>query len=274
MHSTQIKRLSDWQQTLLFPRTSIHVNPAYKETDIVDVARTLWLQEDDDFEHARSHKWGGYVVKGTWKEQNQSIFFKHFKIHSPRHIHKPSRARHTFEFEEVLRKFGFRTAEPLALIEKRFAGIAIESALLFKEIPNSFHTYQFINQPEYGIKDDLARRRNLVRALGIEIGKFHSHGFFHGDMHTGNIFTQPAGDTFKFYWIDNEEGQAFGSLPWRKRVNDLDHSNRLNYSVPARDFLRFLDGYCGEVNFDKAQRRRLWEAVEKKSARFRNRRGR
>jgi hypothetical protein len=261
--------LTDWPVEALGSNTSIFISPPFLDSNIRDLAASLWNQTEDSFEKVRSHKWGGYVLKGVWPQRQETVFFKHFKIHSPRHLHKPSRARHTFEFEEHLRRDGFLTAEPIALIEKKRFGLAIESALIFKEIPNAHHTYQYINQPEYGINQDLMLRRRLIASLGAEIGRFHKQGNFHGDMHTGNIFTQNIDDSFRFFWIDNEEGRNFPTLPQSKKVNDLDHSNRLNYSIPPRDVLRFLEAYSEVTNLSKVQKRRLWKAVEKKSAQFR-----
>jgi tRNA A-37 threonylcarbamoyl transferase component Bud32 len=272
MESLPIIPLKDWSSTTLDSNTLIFFDPSYRDTNLIELATSLWNQTEKSFTAVRSHKWGGYVLKGEWADVNESIFFKHFKIHSPRHIHKPLRARHTFKFEERIRNSGFLTADPIALIEKKRFGLTTESALIFKEIPNAHHTYQYINDPSYGINQNLSLRRTLINALGKEVGRFHKDGYFHGDMHTGNIFTQKIGDSFRFFWIDNEEGSQFKSLPWRKRVDDLDHSNRLTYSIPPRDVLRFLESYSKETDMSSGEKRALWNAVEKKSTRFKQKR--
>jgi tRNA A-37 threonylcarbamoyl transferase component Bud32 len=96
--------------------------------------------------------------------------------------------------------------------------------------------------------------------LGRCIGRFHRAGFFHGDLHIGNIFmADPAQPDFVF--LDNERSKKLPRLPWiwrRKNLSRLLYS--LKYYRTDADALweEFYKSYCSESPA-KPGRHRRWE---------------
>jgi tRNA A-37 threonylcarbamoyl transferase component Bud32 len=131
--------------------------------------------------------------------------------------------------------------------------------------------HRFLNHG--ATRDAMTRnqRKKLACALGRLIGAWHEAGFFHGDMHSGNIMCKLEQDDFAFSWIDNEEGRHYARLPMRKRLHDLDHLSRSRYDIPATDRLRFWNAYAHECGFDQYLRTELMRKVIRMTTRYRAR---
>ena len=240
---------------------------------VLQAARKLWDGEYENWELRRSHKWGGQVRIGRVDALNRTCVFKRFSIRSPRYFHKPYRARRTFAQEQIIRQCGFQAAEPLCLIERKAFGVVLESALLFEAAEDGGPAYYLINRPELGFNTVREKRRDLITSLGKEVGRWHASGFFHGDLHPGNVFALPKENGVEFYWVDNEEGRHYDRLPDVKRLHDLDHMNRLEYNVSATDKWRFWDAYAAECGMSREEKK-IWAwRVMRRSRTFKKKRG-
>jgi hypothetical protein len=89
----------------------------------------------------------------------------------------------------------------------------------------------------------LARRRELLRALGVEIARLHRAGFIHGDLTPYNIFVANATPA-RFSLIDHER-TARPRLNWeRRRLRNLVQLCRFELEGMGRtDRLRIVDAY-------------------------------
>lgn len=215
------------------------------------VLRRYWNDKISNLEHVRIHKWGGTVKKTYLEEFGSTIFFKRFSIRNPRYIHKPPRARASLNQEEKLQQAKFYTAPAIGLIEKKTCGVVYDSVLIFEEMADFLPLHHFLNDGETRDAMNLNEQRRLAFALGRLIGAWHTAGFFHGDMHSGNIMCKLENEEFFFGWIDNEEGWQYTRLPMRRRVHDLDHMSRSYYDAPATDRFRFWEAYARECGFDE-----------------------
>jgi hypothetical protein len=88
-----------------------------------------------------------------------------------------------------------------------------------------------------------ARRRELLRALGVEIARLHRAGFIHGDLTPYNIFVA-NGTPSRFSLIDHER-TARPRLNWeRRRLRNLVQLCRFELEGMGRtDRLRIVDAY-------------------------------
>jgi hypothetical protein len=88
-----------------------------------------------------------------------------------------------------------------------------------------------------------ARRRELLRALGVEIARLHRAGFIHGDLTPYNIFVA-NGTPARFSLIDHER-TARPRLNWeRRRLRNLVQLCRFELEGMGRtDRLRIVDAY-------------------------------
>jgi hypothetical protein len=92
--------------------------------------------------------------------------------------------------------------------------------------------------------DAPVRRRELLRALGVEIARLHRAGFIHGDLTPYNIFVA-NGAPARFSLIDHER-TAEPRLNWeRRRLRNLVQLCRFDLEGMGRtDRLRILDAYA------------------------------
>ena len=88
-----------------------------------------------------------------------------------------------------------------------------------------------------------ASRRELLRALGVEIARLHRAGFIHGDLTPYNIFVA-SGTPARFSLIDHERTAA-PRLNWeRRRLRNLVQLCRFELEGMGRtDRLRIVDAY-------------------------------
>ena len=104
----------------------------------------------------------------------------------------------------------------------------------------------------------LARRRELLRALGVEIARLHRAGFIHGDLTPYNIFVA-NGTPARFSLIDHERTMR-PRLNWeRRRLRNLVQLCRFELEGMGRtDRLRVVDAYGRAMG---GERRRLIRRV-------------
>lgn len=239
--------------------------------DQLAVLQQYWAGQLTDLRHCRKHKWGGHVRSGHFDAFDGTIFFKRFSITSARYLHKPPRARVSVAQHQRLEEAGFITPSLLGLIEHRVCGVLKDSALVCGELVGFRALHVYLN--DGAVRDALTReqRRELVNSLGHVVGRWHTQGFFHGDMHSGNIMCRIMNGAFEFSWLDNEEGRHYARLPQRKRFDDLNHLNRSDYDAPVTDRLRFWRTYTKECGFGMDVSRLLSRKLATSALRYRAR---
>ncbi len=92
--------------------------------------------------------------------------------------------------------------------------------------------------------DTLATRRQLLRDLGVYIGRLHATGFVHGDLRPGNVLADLRQGRFLFTLIDNERTVQKHPPPGRMLLRNLMQLNMLPPEVLSRaDRMRFFIGW-------------------------------
>lgn len=234
-------------------------------------ARQCWEEQLAGWTVVRRHEWGGRVYRGRFDPEGPEFFFKKLCVRNPRYFHRPRRARSTWRHESRMSEAGFNTQRLVALMEYRRMGLLVASGLLSEAVPDCVKLYDLLNAGQ--ISMSLREKRSLLRALGKEVGRLHGAGFYHGDMHLGNILCQNAGGTVRFFWIDNEKGQRRDPLPFRLRVDDLCQMIKYKKLLSDTDLMRLWKAYCGEIRLEESEARSVVRTVLDKSQRLWNRRG-
>ena len=110
-------------------------------------------------------------------------------------------------------------------------------------------------------------RREVLRALGADVGRLHQAGFFHTELRTSNLQMEfhPA-TGYRFWFLDNEGTRRFGRLPWRRRVKNLAQLNMDHPHLSRTDRLRFLVAYL-EATGLRAHRRDLIRQISLRTRR-------
>jgi hypothetical protein len=105
--------------------------------------------------------------------------------------------------------------------------------------------------------EQLQRRRQLLRALGVFIGRVHATGFIHGDLRPGNVLAVLEQGRFRFTLIDNERNVQKIPPPGKMLLRNLMQLNMLLPSDISRsDRMRFFTAWRRQM--------REWSPLEAK----------
>jgi hypothetical protein len=146
-----------------------------------------------------------------------------------------SRASRSLRGAFRLAAAGIRTAEPIALVERRRFGVPIESFFVSRFL--SAATPLPAALPDIAARP--AQRRALAFALGDLVGKLHAAGVDHPDFKHSNLLVGPGVDL---------DGLVPNRHPtWRRRVRALGqleaYATDLYPWLPRTDRARFLRAY-------------------------------
>ena len=232
-----------------------------------------WAGNVHDKSRVRSHRWGGYIEKAHYGPLDRLLFFKRFSIRNPRYLHKPLRARGTILQEERIQKAGFNTARIVGLAERKVLGITVDSAVVHEAVTGATPAFWLLHKKPYRSKLSLHECRTLAFGLGTHVGRWHNAGLFHGDMHAGNMFCRIHEESIDVWWLDNEEGTQYPSIPISKRIHDLDHMSRFKYNMPDTDRMRFWETYTRECGISGEERKQLARHLTRKTAKYLRKKG-
>ena len=91
---------------------------------------------------------------------------------------------------------------------------------------------------------------SLMRQLGSFLARLHDQGFRHRDLRQGNLLVQQCADsTFRFFLIDVNRLQRYGSLNWTQRIRELE---RLFLVGPEAEW--FFEGYAADKDATQVAR--------------------
>jgi hypothetical protein len=171
-------------------------------------------------------------------------------------------AQREWEAIHLLRRHGFKTAEPVAFGQQRRAGITARSVLMTAAIPQATAAHELWPQ----LRPD--ERRALVAALAEWTARFHGANFAHQDLYLSHFFvrTGTAGGAPEVWCIDLQRLIRPRWLRTRWFVKDL---AQLAYSARrvgarATELLRFYKICFRRARLDAADRRfirRVWRRV-------------
>ena len=185
----------------------------------------------------------------TLPESSEVIFVKRYKsrgfMDAFKYFFFSSKASSEWKNMNLFLRKDIPVALPLAKGEKRRFNCLLDSYLVTKAIVNAKPLNSFVAENiEVGkSRDDLLKRRMLIKKLALLVQTIHSEGFFYRDLHAGNILVleSNSGET-QLYPIDFHKVWHLGKLPIWMRIRDL--AQLKNSLSPSRtDQLRFLQEY-------------------------------
>lgn len=173
-----------------------------------------------------------------------TIYYKEFLPRGPleslKALVRGSRAERARHHNDALRKAGFSAPANIA-----WGTLAEGREYLFSSaVPGISVTEWLRGELQQRRGGKLGRRRQLLRELGVFIGRFHAAGFIHGDLRTSNVLANLQGDKFHFALIDNERNTHYSDPPGSGLLRNL---MQLNMLLPAdlstRDRMRFFTAW-------------------------------
>jgi hypothetical protein len=165
----------------------------------------------------------------------------------------------------LLRQHGFRTAEPIALGQRRAAGVVIEGFLLQQEVPGGVPADEYLSR---NLRTSAPQRRwELIERIGQFAGRFQRAGFIHKDLYLKHVFVVERGADWDLFLIDLQ--RVLGPRRHRERwylkdLGALGYSTLFHAKRPRTDLLRLYRGFSGRRRLaegDKAFLLRIWARV-------------
>jgi serine/threonine protein kinase len=92
----------------------------------------------------------------------------------------------------------------------------------------------------------IAWKRQLIRRLGVEIGRRHSAKIIHGDLRPNNFLIELGKVQPGFYFIDNERTKQYRQSPPRRLIikNLVQIGMLFPVDISKTNRLRFWNSYC------------------------------
>jgi len=170
------------------------------------------------------------------------VYFKEYLDRSLwdrlKHMARPSRAMRALRASQMLSTRGFRVPEILAVGNGRTCFLAT------REVAGAVPVYRYlVPDPARPVSCSLRERRDLLRQLGLTIGRMHSEGIVHGDLRPGNVLARRTEGRWEFFLLDNERTRRPLSLWDHLRLRNLVQINMLPGRVSRADRLRFFQSY-------------------------------
>ena len=211
------------------------------------------------------------------------IYIKYFKRNGysdyVKYLLVPTRTRTEWKVANELLSQNINTALPLATAEKRRYGMLVSSLLVTEAVTNSEEFMEFC-QANYegalpGNKE--AEKRKLLRKLAIFIKTIHEKGFFHCDLHAGNILIKFGNKQSSsihdcdLYLMDLHRVKILNNMSCRKRRYNLAQIfNSLSSILTKADKLDFLRSYGSNTLGNITDEDDLVRQIELQSSRIRN----
>jgi UDP-glucose:(heptosyl)LPS alpha-1,3-glucosyltransferase len=173
-----------------------------------------------------------------------------------------SPSRHAWEAGRVLARAGFRSAEPVAMVEFRGNSRRRESLYVTRAISKGTPVHEYwLKLMEEGCWP-LRRRRSFLRALADYCASLHRSGLYHGDLKDGNIVVREEEGRWFFYLIDLEDLSLVlpALMPFRVRnLVQLDRS--LGKKATRHDKFCFLRHYLKAMEVPRKHTSRWVERI-------------
>ena len=194
----------------------------------------------------------------------QSVVVKHHRINRWRRradttIHG-SPARRSWRGARLLQTYGFFVPQPLAVVEKRTAGIVQESLYVSEALPHPpLSTYWREQSGGWSAR----LRRTFLGRLADFVQSFHAAGLYSGDLRDANLLVEERDDqTWRFCLVDLDRVKHEANISQRRRIKNLVQLDRtLGQRARLTERLFFLYRYLGSPLPPPPQRRRLIKKI-------------
>ena len=182
-----------------------------------------------------------------------------------KNIFRNSAGRKSWIAGNGLSVYGFNSARPLALIEKKVLGIVTDSYLIMEDASHSLEMDRYIlkNFHNQSLPGASKKKKTFVNAFAKTIAKMHNRNVFHSDLKTCNIMVKEKdGKSFDFIFLDFDKVAFNEEISIRKRIKNL---IQINLSTPGcitiADRFRFLREYLEQCNMADEKKAILREII-------------
>ena len=157
-------------------------------------------------------------------DSTQAVVVKRHQLTRWRHradaVLHGSPARRAWRGARLLQQHGFPVPDPLAVVERRHAGLVRESVYVCQALPDPPLSDYW---RESASRWPVARRRLFLRALALFVRSFHAAGLYSGDLRDANLLVEEceAGAGWRFHLVDLDRIKHDPHLTLRRRIKNL-----------------------------------------------------
>ncbi len=211
------------------------------------------------------------------------IYVKYFKRNGYGDLFKylfvPTRTMTEWKVGNALISKGINTAMPIAIAEKRTCSLSNSSLLVTEAVTDSEPLMEFCQANYEGIISGKkeAEKKELMHKLAGFIRDIHEKGFFHYDLHAGNMLIRFSGNKShlvrdcSLYLMDLHRVRILKKISCRKRLYNLAQIfNSLSSILTKTDRLDFVRAYGSNIPGNVEDEHTLVRQIELQSSEIRD----
>lgn len=212
------------------------------------------------------------------------LYMKHYKVPDLSallgNLFRASKAQRESRLAQQLARRGIATITPVAVGERRKAGLVTENFLVTETIVGTTSLRDYFKNvlPTLPPQRQARVRRDLALRLADWTARVHEAGVRHGDYHAGNLLVETEeGRPVRFHLLDLHSARMDSPLGWRCARGSLvelgvSFFQRTTRSDRARFFRRYLARRPGLVRDRAAAAREVERLAQRVRRRFWRRR--
>ena len=177
-------------------------------------------------------------------------------------LFRRSRPSRNWQMGWDLLKEGIATALPVAMLEKRVAGLRLAAVIVTVSLLPGKTLEHFMRKDAAGLT--LGAYRRLTGKLAELIGRLHGRDFFHRDLKGVNIFVHLDGTQEVSLYLIDLDGCYHDGRGYRKKVKSVGRLATSSLDWPtagASDRLRFLKIYLRCCGQDQNDWKKWWRSI-------------
>ena len=158
---------------------------------------------------------------------------------------------------------GIATALPVAVLEKRLAGLQLAAVIITVSLLPGKNLEHFMREDASEL--ELAAERRLTVELAKMVAKLYERGFYHRDLKGVNILVRLSAEGDARLYLVDLDGCYHNGPGYRKNVKSLGRLARASLNWPTvgpSDRLRFLKMYLQYTGQDQNDWRKWWSGID------------
>jgi hypothetical protein len=159
-----------------------------------------------------------------------------------------------------LMALGFRTPQPIALLEERDFCRVKRSFIISEDLSPCLESNRYMSEKFRNLfdKDISQKKRMFISCLATSFQQLHNSNVYHGDLKAENILVMELQNGWDFYYLDLDRVFFNKKITLRRKIKNL---SQLNASMPNcityTDRLKFYRTYAGVEGFTKEHKQIL-----------------
>ena len=245
---------------------------AWWETQLRNVLRRITPAADAKADNVCKNSHSASVQRALLEHESQSlpVIIKHPRARNLRRtlarLWPPSRSLRAWRIGHALLHRDVPTARPVAVLERRFGPLVLDSLLLTEAIPGAVDLGTFLERAhaERTPTQWVRLKHAITQQLALFVRRLQDRGFYHRDCKASNILVIEHPE-LKLFWIDMDGIRAAADQPPARRMRALTRLHVSLLDIPGltrTDRARFLIRYFARFGSAPDAWRAAWPLLD------------